>query len=252
MWKWLSSWFSWRFSLKRLVIAVFFLGAFVGLNARKIEPRAVTAGGCILVVEPSWGWPLPFTSTAHVSESRRPSSPETQELPRTHQSYRLLDSYWSSDLLQAAIFWGEDFHVLCSIFDVLFLVTVLAIVLLFQPPRLSILSLVAGVLLSVGFLYLNLKPSTPYRGVDVIWWEGVHGGPYSPVYGESEVRTYGWPRVVCMTRETPFSLYHDPKIPPAPLNCIGLAADIAIGLVIVFGGAAACEFLVRCRAAKVE
>jgi len=38
MWKWLRSWFGWRFSLIRLVVAVVFLGVFVGLNVQKIGP----------------------------------------------------------------------------------------------------------------------------------------------------------------------------------------------------------------------
>jgi len=43
---WLRSWFSWRFSLARLVIAVVLLGALIGLNMRKVGPRPVgfTAG----------------------------------------------------------------------------------------------------------------------------------------------------------------------------------------------------------------
>ncbi len=55
--KWFHSWFAWRFSLTRLVVAVVFLGAFVGLNV--CGPRA-PIGDAVLFF---WGWPLPGGST---------------------------------------------------------------------------------------------------------------------------------------------------------------------------------------------
>ena len=61
MLKWLRSWFTLRFSLTRLIIAIVFLGAFVGLNMREIGP--VVHGEHVRPIESPhylWGWPLPF------------------------------------------------------------------------------------------------------------------------------------------------------------------------------------------------
>ena len=55
MYRWLRPWFLWRFGLSRLVIAVVFLGAFVGLNMRVIGPQGHGQFGTLY----SWGWPLP-------------------------------------------------------------------------------------------------------------------------------------------------------------------------------------------------
>ena len=59
MWKWLRSCFAWRFSLTRLVIAVVFLGAFVGLNMRPIGPVNSRDTGLGREIVCLWGWPFP-------------------------------------------------------------------------------------------------------------------------------------------------------------------------------------------------
>jgi hypothetical protein len=52
-WLWLRSWFAWRFSLARLVIAVVFLGVVVGLNVQKIGPLWCDE------LSYCYGWPFP-------------------------------------------------------------------------------------------------------------------------------------------------------------------------------------------------
>jgi len=120
MWLWLHSWFAWRFSLTRLAMAVLFLGAFVGLNLRKIEPRQFEVGEFTLIAESCWGWPLPFVEGRDLADAFRTTtttefynlpevvtmsvghtseSPVNQplvillphELPRSHQTYRLFE-----------------------------------------------------------------------------------------------------------------------------------------------------------------
>jgi hypothetical protein len=59
MFKWLRSWFAWRFSLRRLVIATLFLGAVVGLNMQKIGPIIHPYEPQIPLLTYFWGWPLP-------------------------------------------------------------------------------------------------------------------------------------------------------------------------------------------------
>ena len=160
MWKWLRSWFAWRFSLTRLVIAVLFLGAVVGLNMREIGPRHWPED---LIPAISWGWPLPIAWELDQS-FRAPvngePNPLTQEelsarwraagcyrFPLTHQTYRLLR--WERDMR-----WADprhrdpprDFYVWTggvstggflyyAIIDVLFALIVLALILFLQIPR---------------------------------------------------------------------------------------------------------------------
>ena len=52
MWKWLRSWFAWRFSLTRLVVAVVFLGAVLGLS---LYPERINDGRA---EQRNYGWPF--------------------------------------------------------------------------------------------------------------------------------------------------------------------------------------------------
>ncbi len=101
--------------------------------------------------------------------------------------------------------------------------------------RFSLLSLLVGVVLAGGMLWLNV------------------GTPFWIITSQADVdlsqRYYGWPlhAYVEYVAQTPRSLnrwYH--------YRWPGLAANIAIGLAIVFGGAAVCEYVVRRRVKKAK
>jgi len=160
MLNWLRPWFAWRFSLTRLVVAVVFLGAFVGLNVRvpQMESLALTQ------VVGFRGWPLPVI--AEVSRMPIPddpsSSPSLSEgyykqykwLPWTHQTYRLFlpdlntsspswlasdwATYYSPNLaeIRATVSsnWSAIYGI-CAVIDALFVITGLALILCLQIPR---------------------------------------------------------------------------------------------------------------------
>jgi hypothetical protein len=96
MWKWLRSWFAWRFSLRRLVVATVFLGAFVGLNVQEIGPMrprkregAIVPGASVCFR----GWPLPFSCQQlgfELGWVDAAAAAETYRIPWTHQTYCML------------------------------------------------------------------------------------------------------------------------------------------------------------------
>ena len=143
--KWLRSWFAWRFSLTRLVIAVLFLGASVGLNMREIGPVWLEG-----FHDPTylWGWPLafalrhgrPVSEVPFIDGDKREKwevryeaarrTARSYRLPCTHQTYRLLD--WEYPVESAIC--SEPAFVFLAI-DVLFALTVLSLILFLQIPR---------------------------------------------------------------------------------------------------------------------
>jgi len=98
--------------------------------------------------------------------------------------------------------------------------------------RFSLLSLVVGVVLAGGVVWLNLRPRAD-------WVECSHGGI-------EQEHSYGWP----FKARYRFVWPHEPD--SYGWLWKGLAVNIAIGLAIVFGGAGVCEWLVRRRAAKAK
>jgi len=143
MLRWIRSWFAWRFSLIRLVLATLFLGAFVGLNMHQISQPVdyvVEHSGKKLEGSAShsyYGWPLPFKGMygdalvsveAEPFTGRRATSifyqNEYEWLPWTHQSYRLFGHCMD-----------KGFLVNGAIIDALFALTVLSLTLLLQIPR---------------------------------------------------------------------------------------------------------------------
>ena len=158
--KWLGSWFAWEFGLKRLVIATLFLGTFAGLNMRTVGPPLIDVS-----VGYYWGRPLPFMSEdgglqlrlteeefiwtsidqrkefdrARLRESgkeyRMPvEAPYSHGLPLTHRTYLLLkpdptpEGYIVYRISQSTL-------ILCGIINLLFMLTVLALILCLQIPR---------------------------------------------------------------------------------------------------------------------
>ena len=103
--------------------------------------------------------------------------------------------------------------------------------------RFSLLSLLVGVMLAGGVLYLNLRPvGVYYTLVD----DDTHEPSLVLV-----ARNYGWPTWA----------YQDGiwEMGISDIHSWSYAAfDIAIGLAIVFGGAGVCEYVVRRRAAKAK
>jgi hypothetical protein len=104
MWKWLRSWFAWRFSLGRLVVATVFLGAVVGLNVRDVRPTDD--------VSYCSGWPIPFAYRWHQFE---------------HDPAR--------DGLTVVRLPDQEFMLFPAILDALFIFTALAFILFLQVPR---------------------------------------------------------------------------------------------------------------------
>lgn len=141
MWKWLRSWFVWRFSLTRLVVAVLFLGVFVGLNLR--GPKFHGGYG----VNTVWGWPLPVAMlTFQCDPSPEPDSVKEQTgyewIPWTHQTYHLfrLDSLRWLHSGWASFDWymGDDLYIIyivAAVANILLALTVLALILFLQIPR---------------------------------------------------------------------------------------------------------------------
>ena len=144
MWKWLRSWFAWRFSLTRLVVAVVFLGVFVGLNFRQLQ---VQVEGGIPCEESFRGWPFPITFSACIvkpADALHEVSSEQYDqfdwLPWTHQTYRLFcDPSWSTDDWYVFRWKDPDSYVriiiLSAIINALFALTVLALILFLHPRR---------------------------------------------------------------------------------------------------------------------
>jgi len=152
MWKWLHPCFAWRFSLTRLVVAVVFLGAFVGLNMRKIRP-CFAYWSSQAPVAYLQGWPLPFTyecmnaeKAFFIAAADNNIDPESAEerraferavvdgdvrdyvsLPWYYAAYRLLE--WpQTDWLGTHD--GRDF---CGIIDALVGLVPLILILFFHP-----------------------------------------------------------------------------------------------------------------------
>jgi len=147
MLKWLRSWFAWRFSLTRLVIAVLFLGTFVGLNLRVVGPIEWPDNLCPSIL---WGWPLPIVWERDESfyaqrEGRhdrlsedalaaRRDNARSYRFPFTHQAYRLLK--WETALVYADVLFPDSDHfALYAIIDGLFALLVLSLILFLQLPR---------------------------------------------------------------------------------------------------------------------
>jgi hypothetical protein len=161
MWKWLRSWFVWRFSLVRLVVAMVFLGAFVGLNMRPVHSHLVDFS-CSIDYR-TWGWPLPITYDEYWDLSAReglveqdfpfeglePSSFE-EHIPWTHQTYYLrdLDSfqwvYWGSQRWVQSDDTAYGIHILCAVINILLALVVFALILFLQIPRRAVVAKVLG------------------------------------------------------------------------------------------------------------
>jgi hypothetical protein len=152
MFKWLRSWFAWRFSLTRLVVAVVFLGVLVGLNL---------CGPCVAflpqkgkddrIISRIEGWPLPaihmYYRGQYIDAETESIPTETEEdnefgwLPWTHQTYRLLEFDPLKGLFDwTRLFSSDDSYELTiylagTIIDALFALTVLSLILFLHPRR---------------------------------------------------------------------------------------------------------------------
>jgi hypothetical protein len=139
MWKWLRSWFAWRFSLVRLVVCIVFLAACIGLNFREIMPPPRG-------VEPVYyGWPLPCTVKWDVDlvpnaralehflfdegKHARWLTTRSHLLPLTHQTYRLIE------FKSLRWFYSQNGLIVCGILNGLFGLAVLFPILFLQLPR---------------------------------------------------------------------------------------------------------------------
>jgi len=149
MLKWLRSWFTWRFSLTRLVVAVVFLGVAMGLNMKEIGPFVVHkryGGEDVAWVCRQWGWPLPVHTRVDVWE--RPPLPrndpesvvailiEWKERVRSLRSYRLPLSHLTYVPVAGGTYWAafeREPLWLYRIIDALFALTVLTLILFLHP-----------------------------------------------------------------------------------------------------------------------
>ena len=156
MLRWLLVEFSCRFSLTRAVLASLFLGAILGLNVRTIGPLAVPSG----IPFKCHGWPLPYSVAKDddappepwgsvdgrfrriIADAERRTTwllhrkaVESYRFPFTHQAYRLLDL----EILGAEDTEGtlgkQGYLVYFAIFNGLFVLTVLTLILFLQIPR---------------------------------------------------------------------------------------------------------------------
>ena len=134
MWKWLRSWFAWRFSLVRLVVAVVFFAACLGLNVCGPQAQIVSNRGRTVVRH--WGWPLPFS----VSERDFDAASDVLEEPVTSQQFSQLrwlpwthKTYCIVLLFPRGLF-ATGFAV-CAIIDVLVGLITLTLILFLQPRR---------------------------------------------------------------------------------------------------------------------
>ena len=133
MFKWLRSWFAWRFSLTRLVVAVVFLGAFIGLNMRKIGPRRAIdpRGGQSEALAYSWGWPLPVFLQEGDLNINDALVADSYRLPLTHQTYL----FCRGPTLPHHTPLGLGTAIINCTINVLFALTVLSLILFLQIPR---------------------------------------------------------------------------------------------------------------------
>jgi len=134
--KWLRSWFAWRFSLTRLVLAVVFLAAFVGLNV--CGPQKEMGGD----VDIYWGWPLPSAEGvygpalgSYLTLEQAEQFEQFKWLPWTHQTYRLSYRWrWLHDWV-----WPVDsrsvIFVIPAIIDALVALIPIALILFLHPRR---------------------------------------------------------------------------------------------------------------------
>ena len=115
--KWLYDRLAWRFSLARLMIAIVFLGALIGLNMRRVPCGA----------ENFYGWPLPFMKKRETGKRMRPI---VCRFPATH--------YWTYRLADRSPFrWTShaNWFVSCGIINALVLLVPLTVILFFHPRR---------------------------------------------------------------------------------------------------------------------
>jgi len=144
--KWLRSWFAWRFSLTRLVIAVAFWAAFVGLNVcgPQYQIHGFERKGR-LVVE-YFGWPVAFrsgtrpwdaTSDPLLEFMTRERLDENEWLPWTHQTYRLTGSNLYFILTRWAVVHRDrsEINIIDAVLDVVFAIAVLTLILFLHPRR---------------------------------------------------------------------------------------------------------------------
>ena len=134
MFRRLRSWFAWRFSLTRLVVAVVFLGVFVGLNV--CEATLLNGAGLTAVGQ---GWPLPFAAEFH---SRQHTEPIQRDrwYPWTHKTYDIIRTGFFSELVFSD--WGvivleadNRVFVICAIVDALVCLIPLTLILFLHPRR---------------------------------------------------------------------------------------------------------------------
>ena len=104
--------------------------------------------------------------------------------------------------------------------------------------RFSLLSLLVGVVLAGGVVWLNAQPVGVYTSASV----AISQEPVEFQVGAH----YGWPLHAYYKRRDKLISGR------SRVSWSAAAANTAIGLAIVFGGAGACEWLVRRRAAKAK
>ena len=127
--------------------------------------------------------------------------------------------------------------------------------------RFSLLSLLVGVVLAGGVVWLNMQVSS-------LRTELLPMGQWEKALISYEVRSLGFPLAACKTFRP--ALGEPSSLPlseeesatrkqareafsrDSEWHYRGLVANIAIGLAIVFGGAGVCEYVVRRRAARAE
>ena len=117
--------------------------------------------------------------------------------------------------------------------------------------RFSLLSLLVGVVLAGGVGWLNVRTFLYDSELPppLLAFVDIKLGSRTPVILS---RWYGWPMDAYRQR---FSLQQEVSgsvMESLDWHWLGFAANIAIGLAIVFGGAGVCEYVIRRRVAKVE
>ena len=104
--------------------------------------------------------------------------------------------------------------------------------------RFSLLSLLVGVMLAGGVVWLNVQPLGVYASARVAITQ-------EPVEFQIGAH-YGWPLHAYYKRRDKLISGR------SRVTWSAAAIDIAIGLAIVFGGAGVCEYVVRRRTKKAE
>ena len=151
MGKWLNGWFAWRFGLTRLMVAMLFLGAYVGLNLKMTGPflseLPSTLVGRAAQFEYYWGWPVPLlVDQRHYTETKVfgqrnefLDKVEPPSIPWTHSGHQLLEVGPSGGILEStAAHWpGSTFSVvIAGVFtNFLFGLAVSQLILFLQIPR---------------------------------------------------------------------------------------------------------------------